>query len=159
VQGCGGARERGSGGEKGELSIVIPFVASGLAADVAPADHLVFVTSGLASVIPAKAGIQSNSGSIQILAILWIPDQVRHDEMHRHSGEPSIRGEGEKTVVIPFVASGLAPDVVFADHLVFVASGLVSVIPAKAGIQSNSGCIQMLPILWMPPYQVRGRPC
>jgi len=40
------------------------------------------------SVIPAKAGIQSNSGCIEILPILWMPDQVRHDEMYRHSGLP-----------------------------------------------------------------------
>ena len=62
----------------------------------------------------------------------------------RHSGEPwiGVQVEGEKTVVRSCVASGL-----------------VSVIPAQAGIQSNNGCIQILPILWMPPYQVRGRPC
>ena len=32
-----------------------------------------------------------------------------------------------------------------------------ALIPAQAGIQSGNGCIQILLILWMPPYQVRGR--
>jgi len=59
------AREHGCGGEKGELSIVRSCVAA-----------------GLAPVIPAKAGIQSNNGCIQIVPILWIPDQVRHDGTH-----------------------------------------------------------------------------
>ena len=73
-----------------------PFVASGLVPDVK--DNVArirrsFVTSGLVPdvkdvciVILAQAGIQSNNGCIQILPILWIPDQVRHDEIHRHSG-------------------------------------------------------------------------
>jgi len=64
---------------------------------------------------------------------------------------------GSYVLCRPFVASGLAPDVndnVAKIRRSYVASEPVSVIPAQAGIQSNNGCIQILPILWMPD-QVR----
>jgi len=110
--------------------------------------------------------MQSNNGCIQILPILWMPDQVRHDGTHivipANPGSRSSAGAGiqcNSGFTLPIthhcsstsgyrIKSGMTEPTSSFRRTLDRGPG------QGPGIQSNNGCIQILPILWMPD-QVR----